>query len=50
MRWIRTVFGVAVALSIALVGHEAAAQKKLKIFLSMSFIGNDWQADAANMV
>ena len=28
----------------------AAAAEKLKIFLSMSYIGNDWQAEAANMV
>lgn len=28
----------------------AQAQEKFKIFLSMSFIGNDWQAEAANMV
>lgn len=26
------------------------AQEKHKIFLSMSYIGNDWQAEAANMV
>lgn len=30
-------------------GHAAAAGKH-KVFLSMSFIGNDWQAEAANMV
>jgi ribose transport system substrate-binding protein len=29
---------------------DAAAAEKLKIFLSMSYIGNDWQAEAANMV
>jgi ribose transport system substrate-binding protein len=50
MRWIRAVFGMAVALSTAFAAHEAAAQKKFKIFLSMSYIGNDWQAEAANMV
>jgi ribose transport system substrate-binding protein len=27
-----------------------SADKKFKIFLSMSYIGNDWQAEAANMV
>lgn len=37
------------AASAALVGHAEAAGKH-KIFLSMSFIGNDWQAEAANMV
>ena len=31
-------------------GQAAAADKKFKIFLSMSYIGNDWQAEAANMV
>ncbi|WP_343079427.1 sugar ABC transporter substrate-binding protein [Ostreiculturibacter nitratireducens] len=29
---------------------EAQAQEKHKIFLSMSYIGNDWQAEAANMI
>lgn len=28
----------------------AAADAKYKVFLSMSYIGNDWQAEAANMV
>jgi ribose transport system substrate-binding protein len=28
----------------------ASAADKFKIFLSMSYIGNDWQAEAANMV
>ncbi len=32
------------------VGKQAVAKEKHKIFLSMSFIGNDWQAEAANMV
>jgi ribose transport system substrate-binding protein len=30
--------------------HQADAAEKHKIFLSMSYIGNDWQAEAANMV
>jgi ribose transport system substrate-binding protein len=51
VRWISTVFGVVVAWSIAFAAHEAsAAQSKFKIFLSMSYIGNDWQAEAANMI
>ena len=29
---------------------DAAAAEKHKIFLSMSYIGNDWQAEAANMI
>jgi len=44
--------GLAFALgaSIMLQGGAAHAADKFKIFLSMSFIGNDWQAEAANMV
>ncbi|HTO85215.1 MAG TPA: sugar ABC transporter substrate-binding protein, partial [Methylomirabilota bacterium] len=33
-----------------LTADAQAADKKFKIFLSMSYIGNDWQAEAANMV
>ena len=50
MRWIRAAFGMAVALATAFAAHHAAAEQKFKIFLSMSYIGNDWQAEAANMV
>lgn len=51
MRWIRTVLAIAIALGFTAAAHEGqAAQKKFKIFLSMSYIGNDWQAEAANMV
>lgn len=51
MRRICTVLAVALAFGLAMVAHQAqAAQKKFKIFLSMSYIGNDWQAEAANMV
>src|SRR5579872_4366924 len=39
----------AAALAAGLAGHAVAAEK-YKIFLSMSYIGNDWQAEAANMV
>jgi ribose transport system substrate-binding protein len=43
--------GAAVAGLLAGVAGDAAAQDgKHKIFLSMSYIGNDWQAEAANMV
>ncbi|WP_119390045.1 sugar ABC transporter substrate-binding protein [Taklimakanibacter lacteus] len=40
------------ALAAGLVATAGSAQAagKHKIFLSMSFIGNDWQAEAANMV
>ena len=27
-----------------------SAQEKHKVFLSMSYIGNDWQAEASNMI
>jgi len=40
----------AIALTGAMALGPAAAQDKYKIFLSMSYIGNDWQAEAANMV
>ncbi|HEX4768370.1 MAG TPA: sugar ABC transporter substrate-binding protein [Lichenihabitans sp.] len=33
-----------------LAGHSAEAKDKYKIYLSMSYIGNDWQGEAANMV
>src|ERR1700712_95079 len=29
---------------------NALAQEKAKVFLSMSYIGNDWQAEATNMI
>lgn len=37
------------AISTAVV-CQASAVEKHKIYLSMSYIGNDWQAEAANMV
>jgi ribose transport system substrate-binding protein len=41
----------AMALGLGLASHPGdAAAEKFKIYLSMSFIGNDWQAEAANMV
>ena len=40
----------AMALGIASTDKQAVAKEKYKIYLSMSFIGNDWQAEAANMV
>src|SRR5262249_58294545 len=39
----------AVALCLGVQAGTASAAK-FKIFLSMSYIGNDWQAEAANMV
>ncbi|MEA2778635.1 MAG: ribose transport system substrate-binding protein [Rhodospirillaceae bacterium] len=42
----------ATAMAAGLSSHagDASAAGKYKIFLSMSYIGNDWQAEAANMV
>ena len=40
----------ALAAGIIAAGSTADAAEKHKIYLSMSFIGNDWQAEAANMV
>ena len=43
--------GIAFLVSTAcLTSTVQAADKKFKVFLSMSYIGNDWQAEAANMV
>src|SRR3546814_14968718 len=40
----------AAGLAPALYGAPALAQQKAKVFLSMSYVGNDWQAEASNMV
>ncbi len=51
LRTLAACAGVAVlAASVGLTASAQAADKKFKIFLSMSYIGNDWQAEAANMV
>ncbi|MEZ5831779.1 MAG: sugar ABC transporter substrate-binding protein [Dongiaceae bacterium] len=54
MKPIRGALGLAMAFalgaSVLLTSGAANAADKFKIFLSMSFIGNDWQAEAANMV
>ncbi len=52
MAWRRTscVLGTAVLAAGLLAGHSAEAKDKYKIYLSMSYIGNDWQGEAANMV
>ncbi len=42
--------GTALAAGLISGATGAQAAEKFKIFLSMSFIGNDWQAEAANMV
>src|SRR3954451_3084825 len=39
------------ALALGAMAQAGAAHaEKFKIFLSMSYIGNDWQAEAANML
>jgi ribose transport system substrate-binding protein len=49
--WTRALSGLgAAALSIGVGMAPAASAGKFKVFLSMSYIGNDWQAEAANMV
>src|SRR5215218_8180681 len=54
--WIRTTAVAAAMLGATMLAATAPAtpataqDKKFKIFLSMSYIGNDWQAEAANMV
>ena len=40
----------ALAAGLIASGTAAEAAEKHKVFLSMSYIGNDWQAEAANMV
>ncbi|WP_242540239.1 sugar ABC transporter substrate-binding protein [Trinickia mobilis] len=45
----QTVLGMACAAALATPGVAAAAGK-YKVFLSMSYVGNDWQTEAANMV
>jgi ribose transport system substrate-binding protein len=41
---------VGVAMGCTALATSASAAEKFKVYLSMSFIGNDWQAEAANMV
>jgi ribose transport system substrate-binding protein len=53
MHWTRLVSFVVLGVLLAvaqLAAQTASAADKFKIFLSMSYIGNDWQAEAANMV
>lgn len=38
------------AMALGCASGVQAQEKKHKVFLSMSYIGNDWQAEAANMV
>lgn len=49
-RFKKFAFCTTMAASLLAATGAADAAGKHKIFLSMSFIGNDWQAEAANMV
>ena len=42
--------GLVLGTALAGTAGEALADEPHKVFLSMSYIGNDWQAEAANMV
>ncbi len=47
----RTILAAAASLSVlAATTSPSHAEEKAKVFLSMSYIGNDWQAEAANMI
>lgn len=49
----KTVATVATALGVSLAGlvhHADAAHKRYKIYLSLSYTGNAWQSEAANIV
>ncbi len=46
----RFLLGSALALPVAMGAASAATAEPYKVFLSMSYVGNDWQAEAQNMV
>lgn len=48
--WAKLSGVAALAMGAAVMPAQAQDGEKFKIFLSMSYIGNDWQAEAANMV
>lgn len=50
MRVIPALVGAGAMALAGLCGSAAEAAGKYKIYLSMSYIGNDWQGEAANMV
>jgi ribose transport system substrate-binding protein len=43
-------FGAALMGSVAFIGQAAAEDKKIKVYLSLSYSGNAWQSEAANVV
>ena len=56
MKWFMTITVAALTIGGLLVGNltgrssEAAEGEKFKVYLSMSYHGNDWQAENANMM
>jgi ribose transport system substrate-binding protein len=54
LRWLqwggRLALATVTASAIALAISPASAAEKFKIYLSMSYIGNDWQAEAQRMI
>jgi ribose transport system substrate-binding protein len=50
MRFNTLIFAVAGLFLLTTPSPADAAKQRYKIFLSMSYIGNDWQAEAANMI
>jgi ribose transport system substrate-binding protein len=54
LRWLQRGAGLCLAAlaasAIALAASPASAAGKFKIYLSMSYIGNDWQAEAQRMI
>ena len=52
MRFWKSAFVASMTAAVAAVSlaSHADAQERRKIYLSMSYIGNDWQAEAANML
>jgi ribose transport system substrate-binding protein len=50
-RWLSLTLSAAVAaIGVGWTAPGHAAEKKFKIYLSMSYIGNDWQAEAENEI
>ncbi len=45
-----TALGLSAGLASAAHAQDKPKQDKFKIYLSMSYIGNDWQGEAANMI
>ncbi len=50
MAFVRALLAGAASLAAFSCAEVALAQERAKVYLSMSYIGNDWQGEAANMV